>query len=122
MHHLDEPKARQILQKYYVGDCPNQVVRFSFEEEGFYRTLKRRVLQKYSLKEMQDETHSKLLGIGILIAWIICITLTIANHSYLWAMVCAPLMVGLVGIGHNFVHHKENPFRYFFFLTGFTHR
>ena len=50
VHHLDEPKARKILQKYYVGDCPNQVVRFSFEEEGFYRTLKRRVLEKYSIK------------------------------------------------------------------------
>ena len=27
----------------------------------------------------------------------------------------------MVGIGHNFVHHKENYFKYFFVATGFTH-
>lgn len=44
MHHLDEKKARDLLPKYYVGECENKVTRFTFEEDGFYRTIKRRVL------------------------------------------------------------------------------
>ena len=58
----------------------------------------------------------------ILVAWIICISLAIYQNSYLLALLCAPLMVGLVGVGHNFVHHKESIYRYFLLLVGFTHR
>lgn len=58
----------------------------------------------------------------ILGAWILCIFMTIYRNSYLLALVCAPLMVGLVGVGHNFVHHKESIYRYFLLLVGFTHR
>lgn len=30
-------------------------------------------------------------------------------------------MISMIGIGHNFVHHKSNYFKYFFVITGFTH-
>lgn len=50
------------------------------------------------------------------------ITLTCLLNSLAVGVLCAPLMVGLVGIGHNFIHHHESIYRYFFLLTGFTHR
>ena len=43
-HHLDEDKARKILEKYYIGDCPNKVTRFSFHSDGLYRAVKRKLL------------------------------------------------------------------------------
>ena len=30
VHHLNEKKARDVLAKYYVGDCPTNVTRFTF--------------------------------------------------------------------------------------------
>ena len=41
IHHLNEDKARKVLSKYYVGETKNQVARYSFEEDGLYRTVKR---------------------------------------------------------------------------------
>ncbi len=40
---------------------------------------------------------------------------------YLYGAVTSFLLLGMLGIGHNFVHHKQNIFRYFFSATGFTH-
>ena len=41
--------------------------------------------------------------------------------TYLYAAMTAFLLIGVMGIGHNFVHHKDNIYKYFFVLTGFTH-
>lgn len=45
VHHLNEKKAREVLNKYYVGEAPNKVSRFSYEEDGLYRTVKRELLK-----------------------------------------------------------------------------
>ena len=47
LHHIDEEKVRKLLPKYYVKDCPNKITRFTFEKDGFYRTVKDKVLKKY---------------------------------------------------------------------------
>ena len=104
-----------------MGECKKSVTRFTFEEDGFYRTLKRRVLEKYSLKEIQDESQSKVYGVILAVALFICLSLALYFHSYLLGMLCSPIMIGIIGVAHNFVHHKESPFRYLFFPTGFTH-
>ena len=49
------------------------------------------------------------------------LTLAAVYHSYLSAAVCSFLLLGIIGIAHNFVHHKDNPYKYFFLLAGFTH-
>lgn len=63
-----------------------------------------------------------MYGVLLLSAWVACMSLTIWLHSYLLALVCTPLLLGVLGVAHNFIHHKESAFRYFFFPTGFTHR
>ena len=49
--HLDIEKATKILPKYYHSDLTEEEImkypqKFTFEENGFYKTLKKRVLQK----------------------------------------------------------------------------
>jgi hypothetical protein len=56
----------------------------------------------------------------MLALWIACISTAIYKNSFLFAVLCAPLMIGLVGIGHNFIHHHESWYRYFLLLVGFT--
>ena len=41
IHHLNEKKAREVLAKFYVGETKNKVSRYTFEEDGLYRTVKR---------------------------------------------------------------------------------
>ena len=41
VHHLDEAKARAMLAKFYVGETTNKVARYTFNEDGLYRTVKR---------------------------------------------------------------------------------
>jgi hypothetical protein len=43
------------------------------------------------------------------------------NWTYLLAAITAFQLIGMIGVGHNFVHHKSNYFKYFFVITGFTH-
>ena len=51
IHHLDEKKAREILQKYLIGECPKkQPPRFEFGQTGFYDELKERILQKHPIE------------------------------------------------------------------------
>ena len=54
VHHLNEQKARDTLAKYYVGETKKQVSRFSFEEDGFYRTVKKEMLKEMTVEEIQD--------------------------------------------------------------------
>lgn len=63
-----------------------------------------------------------MYGILIFAVWLACLTVALIKNSYLFGALCAPLMVGLVGVAHNFVHHKQSFYRYFFLLVGFTHR
>lgn len=66
VHHIDEPKARKLLDKYYVGETKNKVARYSYAEDGLYRTIKKRVLERMSLDEIRSETKSKIFAIIIL--------------------------------------------------------
>lgn len=68
--------------------------------------MKRRVLDKYNIDDIQDENVSKINGIIILTVWLLCIISAVYRQSIILGLLCGPLMMGLVGIGHNFVHHK----------------
>ncbi len=43
-HFFEEGQREALLTKYHVRDCPGlpRTTKFTFEEDGFYRTLKRR--------------------------------------------------------------------------------
>jgi len=114
IHHLNEDKARQTLSNYYVGETSNKLSRFSFEENGLYRTVKRRVLSEMTLAEIQSTIQTKRQAYFILSLFIIFLGLTTylidpeinPLWSYLTAAISGLLIVGILGIGHNFVHHK----------------
>ena len=105
-HHLDEEKARKILDKYYVKDCPNNIQRFSFKKDGFYRTVKDKALKRSTKEQLSNETPSKVNAFLILSTWFLFTTLAAVYQSYLAAIVAGALLIGVFGIGHNFIHHK----------------
>lgn len=82
-----------------------------------------------TVAEIQSEAQTKLHAYLILTLFFFFFGLTTyligVEHSSFWpyltAAISAFLMLGIVGIGHNFVHHKDNYFKYYFLLTGFSH-
>ncbi len=40
---------------------------------------------------------------------------------YVYGSFCSLLLIGMVGIGHNLIHHRHNYFKYLLIITGFTH-
>lgn len=73
-----------------------------------------------SVKEIQDGSVSKRRAYIILVAFIVTLLTTAYTSSYIAAACCSILLLGMLGIGHNFIHHKTNPFRHFYLPTGFT--
>lgn len=110
-----------ILNKYEVGECQTSFTRWTFKPDGYYETLKRKLLSKYSAAELQDNTHSKRLSLQIVALFIAVFLVTCYTRNYFIAAIAGFLLVGVVGEGHNLMHQKKNPYRYLFSLTGLTH-
>lgn len=82
-----------------------------------------------TVEEIQSETKSKIHGLiilGLLLFFIGMTTYSIdpaleSYKPYIFGVLVSLLLIGMVGIGHNFIHHKQNVFKYFLTATGFTH-
>jgi hypothetical protein len=44
---------------------------------------------------------------------------TAYTGSYILGFATACMLISMLGIGHNFVHHKDSPYRFTFLFTGF---
>jgi cytochrome b involved in lipid metabolism len=52
VHHLNVAKVDSVLKPMYVRDAdPSYVGRYSWDESGFYKTLKRRVVAAFEKPE-----------------------------------------------------------------------
>ena len=82
-----------------------------------------------TIEEIQSETKSKinafiLLGLLALFIGLTAYSIDEEKKSYLpyfFGAISSLFLISMVGIGHNFVHHKANYFTYCLTLTGFTH-
>lgn len=61
IHHLNMEKLEPWLQKYRVGDTKRpRNVKLTFEQNGFYMTLKRKVAAKLPEIMKRTKVHSKV--------------------------------------------------------------
>ena len=110
-----------MLEKYYVGECPNkQKPRFTFEEEGLFQTVKKKILNKYTVEELSDSTASERRAMVLFSIWFLLISLTGYLNSYILALLTGFFTLVLNGVAHNFVHKKPNLYRHLYLLSGFT--
>jgi hypothetical protein len=119
IHHLDIAKARTLLDKYYLRDTVRKAHRFKFD--GLYARIKNRVLKEYSPNFLQDSTESKYVALQMLALYFSALMSASLMDSWLMAVLAGALLVGVIGVAHNFVHFKTNYFRYLFNLSGFRH-
>ncbi|XP_018322160.1 cytochrome b5-related protein isoform X2 [Agrilus planipennis] len=116
-HHLTE-NAQKLLPKYFLKkaavprNCP-----FTFEDNGFYRTLKRQVAE--ALRNIPDTsvTRSKVLADALLWGYISFAMLAANRNSYIFAVISG-IFLALVSIAsHNFFHQRDNIRMYYFNFT-----
>lgn len=107
------PKASLVLSKYYVRDAIQpRNYKFTFEDDGFYRTLKRRVAKKLETVNKDDVWKSKLcldLVVALLFASSI---VSMKTENYIARLLCILIggqcMSWINTLAHNFIHQRNN--------------
>lgn len=107
----------QILTKYYVKDIETpRNSPYTFNENGFYRTLKRRA--DPILQQVGPGYSSKILLIqdSLVLSYIILALLGVIT-SFRVLQILAGIALGMCSIGgHNFLHKADNWRQYYFDL------
>ena len=127
-HHLNMKKAQAKLKTFSVGETASDYVgRYEWNDNGFYRTLKRKVCEVF--KETQPnglpDTGPKLfslvlssVAIGLHFA---VFALSLHYKSYLLAIGTGLTLQTFHGIGHNALHRKDNIWMYAYDFCGWKH-
>jgi Fatty acid desaturase len=114
-HHITE-KASLVLKKFYVREASQpRNYKFLYPEDGFYRTLKRRVADK--IKENPkafgaDRWKSKLIAdvnlIALFVASILAARVESTMAKFLLTLFAGQFLAWCANFAHNFMHQKDN--------------
>ena len=135
-HHIRNT-AVNLLPKYKIKDAATpRNIKLTFKDNGFYRTLKRRVNEKYDTIDFKPESHTKVclsvhncnliimfflfkvIHDSLLISTIIALITSANLHSYYLATLSGLLLTWTAISSHNFFHKKDN-WRMFTFNLSF---
>lgn len=129
-HHLDMGKVQAILAKTFVRDAPKAKAarakaRFTFADDDFYRTLKRRAVKVLGASSAGHGPTAAMHAVSatLLAGWLACFVGMCAFGGtalpLLAAAVGATFLHALMGVGHNFFHQANNAWMYVFDLSLF---
>eukprot|EP00927_Polykrikos_kofoidii_P014239 TRINITY_DN16231_c1_g1_i1.p1 TRINITY_DN16231_c1_g1~~TRINITY_DN16231_c1_g1_i1.p1 ORF type:complete len:526 (+),score=92.67 TRINITY_DN16231_c1_g1_i1:33-1610(+) len=119
-YHLDYAKVEAVLRAHYIRDVGEGEFahgdRFTFAENGFFRTLRRRLLVR--LKSQVGPDASTVEATGPTLSMRAACTAILAQFagahclarntgSWVAAAIAGCFQVGLWGVGHNFMHQSE---------------
>lgn len=108
INHL-KGKAEQILTKFYVRDAAKlRNYKITFDENGFYKTLKRKVVARIDSFDHRVTSKSRLY-----FDLTLCATLTLAvfaayTSNNFVVLLAASSLTALINIAHNFIHQSNN--------------
>lgn len=112
-HHLTS-KPSELLDKFYISDISEKRNYFlTFDENGFYRTLKSRIAEKLkTIDKKKLENESKRIHDFVLFAFIVMTAIVnrVQDDKIYWfsVAIAAQLLAWLVVISHNFLHKADN--------------
>ncbi|XP_055634620.1 cytochrome b5-related protein [Toxorhynchites rutilus septentrionalis] len=121
-HHITT-RAENLLPKYKVREAKQpRNIRLTFKEDGFYRTLKRRVRDKLQEVDKTPIKTSKLIIDSLLGSVFVFAFLAMKFNSYLLATLCAMCVNWTIISAHNYFHQKDNWRMRLFNLSFFSYR
>ncbi|CAG0882813.1 unnamed protein product [Cyprideis torosa] len=99
----------EILQKYFVREARTpRISPFTFHEDGFYKSFKRRAKVILEKVGSGPERSNKLLVDANAIVFLLLLTLCGTYSTWSIALSAGVAMTFLVLSSHNFVHQKIN--------------
>ena len=103
-----------LLKKYYVRECPAEIERkipFTFHKNGFYKTLKRKVVPVLREAGGTGPTKKMLLIQDSLVGlYHVLFAATILTQSYFVAAITGVALGMSTSCAHNFFHQViDNP-------------
>lgn len=121
-HHVTS-RAENLLPKYKVREAIQpRNIRLTFKDDGFYRTLKRKVRDKLPELNNAPIKTSNLIIDSLLASTIMFAFLAIKFNSYLMAAACAVCVNWTMICAHNYFHKKDNWRMRLFNLSFFSYR
>jgi hypothetical protein len=108
-HHITE-RAERLLQQFYVRNASQpRNYKITFDADGFYKTLKRRVANKtLNDIDLKPISTSKFYCDLMLASTILAFILAARDYNLLTISVAAVCLLMLTVISHNFIHQKDS--------------
>nr|CAI5843803.1 unnamed protein product [Callosobruchus analis] len=113
-HHISQ-KPEQLLQRFFVREAKTKRNSpFTFEENGFYRTLKKEVREVLNTTPEQPKHTSDFMVDALAFFLFLFSALAVRHWSY-FIGVMAGISLGLLCVAaHNYFHRKDNLRMYYF--------
>ncbi|XP_058823711.1 cytochrome b5-related protein-like [Topomyia yanbarensis] len=116
-------KAELLLPTFKVRAAQSpRNVRLTFHEQGFYKTLKRRVSEKLTELDHRPAKISELIQDSLLVASFTLAFAAVKLNSFLLAAVCGLFLAWTLICAHNFFHRKDNWRMLIFNVSFFSYR
>lgn len=117
-HHMSN-KAQDLLPKFFVRKArTSRNSPFTFHEDGFYKTLKRNIIEELPNVPKGPIERSKRIADILVISYIALALLAVYQKSYLIGVIAGVLLSLNAIAAHNFFHQKDN-FRMLYFDFSF---
>ncbi|CAH1154729.1 unnamed protein product [Phaedon cochleariae] len=122
VHHLtDQPE--EILRKYFVRKAKGpRNAPFSFDENGFYRTLKKEVKPLLKTLPKQSMNTTNFFSDSLVVLTFLFSTLAVRYWSFGLGILGGILLSMLTIAAHNYFHRRDNFRMHYFQFSFFTVR
>ncbi|KAF2360548.1 Fatty acid desaturase domain [Trinorchestia longiramus] len=119
-HHLN-PSVEKLLPKFFVKDATTKRNSpYTFHENGFYKTLKRRAWTVIAKVGSGPTLQMKLLMDGLVALFLSLLVTSAFYHSYLVAMLDGLILWMVIAASHNFFHKRDNFRMYYWDLSALS--
>lgn len=113
-HHIS-PKPPKMLKKYHIRQAATtRNSPFTFEDDGFYRTLRRNIRDVLPLAPKHLKHRTKYIADLLLLSYLVTSLFSAIFSSYLIATVSGVLLAMLTVTAHSFFHQRDS-FRMYYF-------
>ncbi|KAK9887942.1 hypothetical protein WA026_000242 [Henosepilachna vigintioctopunctata] len=121
-HHI-KGVSEQLLSKFYVKSATTpRRSPLKFNENGFYRTLKKRIAEELPKIPKFVVQRSKLFADITVAFYILFCVLSTFSESYLLGALTGYVLALNINISHNFIHMKNNFRMYYLDLSMLSSR
>jgi hypothetical protein len=116
-HHITKNPEHLLKQFYVRAASEPRNSPYTFKDDGFYRTLKRKAQPILQKLPSGPSVESKLFSDLLLVAFLLLATAAAATSSFKVGLLAGIILNFVVVTAHNFFHMKDNLRMYYFDLS-----